>query len=53
MTTGLRSKISGLDLKPCCGVLVVQLVHAGGGDGGVGAGIGSGESGYLGVDTKV
>ena len=33
------------------GELVVQLVHARGGDGGVG--MGSGESGYLGVDTKV
>ena len=51
MTTGLRSNIPGLDLRLCCGVLVVQLVHARGGDGGVG--MGSGESGYLGVDTQV
>ena len=50
MTTRLRSKIPGLDLRLCCGELVVQLVHARGGDGGVG--MGSGESGYLGVDTK-
>jgi hypothetical protein len=39
ITARLRSKIPGLDLKLCCGVLVVQLVHArGGDDGGVGIG---------------
>jgi hypothetical protein len=39
ITARLRSKIPGLDLKLCCGVLVVQLVHArGGDDDGVGIG---------------